>query len=101
MEEKKEDLGENMLLEVGRVCIKKYGRDAGSRAVVVKLIDSSFVGIITSERQKERKCNVRHLEFLNEKIDVNDKALVNKTLGVVPKEQHAEKKGKDSAKVKK
>ena len=80
-----------MLLETGRVCIKKYGRDAGSRAVVTKVLDSGFVSIVTGVRQKERRCNVRHLEFLNEKVDVNDKALVNKTLGVKPKEEHAPK----------
>jgi ribosomal protein L14E/L6E/L27E len=86
-----------MLLETGRVCIKKYGRDAGSRAVVTKVIDSSFVNVITSVRQKERRCNVAHLEFLNEKIDVNDKALVNKTLGIKPKEVHADKKPKETS----
>ncbi|MDE1810606.1 MAG: 50S ribosomal protein L14e [Candidatus Micrarchaeota archaeon] len=76
-----------MLLEQGRVCIKKYGRDAGSRAVITKVIDNSFVNIVTAVRQKERRCNTRHLEFLNEKIDLNDKELLNKTLGVKPKEQ--------------
>lgn len=90
-----------MLLEPGRVCIKKYGRDAGSRAVVVKVIDSGFVNVVTSLRQKERKCNVKHLEFLNEKIDINDKAQINKTLGVTPKEEHPPKKKDTNTKVKK
>ena len=77
----------NMLLEQGRVCIKKYGRDAGSRAVITKVIDNGFVNIVTAVRQSERRCNTRHLEFLNEKIDVNDKEQLNKTLGAKPKEQ--------------
>lgn len=77
-----------MLLETGRVCIKKYGRDAGSRAVVVKVLDGGFVSIVTGVRQKERRCNTKHLEFLNEKVDVNDKAQLNKTIGVKPKEEH-------------
>lgn len=81
-----------MLLEPGRVCIKKYGRDAGSRAVVTKVLSDGFVSIVTTVRQKERKCNTRHLEFLNETVDVNDKAQINKTLGVKPKEEHAPKK---------
>lgn len=86
-----------MLLEQGRVCIKKYGRDAGSRAVVMKVLDKGFVSIVTSVRQKERRCNSRHLEFLNEKIDVNDKAQITKTLGIKPKVEHKskEKKSKD------
>jgi ribosomal protein L14E/L6E/L27E len=86
-----------MLLEPGRVCIKKYGRDAGSRAVVIKVLDGGFVSVVTAARQKERKCNEKHLEFLNEKIDINDKALINKTLGVKLKEEHKprEKTSKD------
>lgn len=77
-----------MLLEPGRVCIKKYGRDAGSRAVIVKVLGNGFVSIMTGTRPKERKCNERHLEFLNEKININDTALVNKTLGVKPRKEH-------------
>jgi ribosomal protein L14E/L6E/L27E len=69
-------------LQVGRVCIKKYGRDAGSRAVVTKIIDDSFVNVITAERQRERRCNVSHLEFLDEVIDTSKKELVSKTLGI-------------------
>jgi len=73
-----------MLLEVGRVCIKKYGRDAGSRAVVTA-VDKNMVKIISADRPKERKCNPSHLEFLNEVIDVKNKELVNKTLGIKEK----------------
>ena len=80
-----------MLLEPGRVCIKKYGRDAGSRAVVTKVLEDGFVNIVTAVRLKERRCNTRHLEFLNEKVDVTDKTQINKTLGVKPKEEHRSK----------
>ena len=83
-----------MLLEPGRVCIKKYGRDAGSRAVVVKVLDNGFVSIMTGVRPKERRCNERHLEFLNEKINIGDAALLNKTLGVRTKKEYP-KRGQD------
>ncbi len=69
------------MLEPGRVCIKKYGRDAGSRAVVTKVLDNGFVNIITAKRKKERRCNTKHLEFLNKTIDISNKELVNKELG--------------------
>lgn len=82
------------LLEQGRVCIKKYGRDAGSRAVITKVLDGGFVNVITAVRHKERRCNARHLEFLNEKIDVSDTAQVNKTLGIKPKEEPRARKAK-------
>lgn len=70
------------MLEIGRVCIKKNGRDAGSRAVVTKVIDSRFVSIVTTTRPKERRCNSSHLEFLAEKIDVSDRVQLNKALGI-------------------
>ena len=75
----------NNILQIGRVCIKKYGRDAGSRAVITKVIDSSFVNVVTAVRPKERRCNVSHLEFLDEVIDTSKNELVNKTLGIEQK----------------
>lgn len=83
------------LIEVGRVCVKKFGRDAGSRAVITKVIDKNFVNIITAERQKERRCNVKHLEFLGEKIDINDKSQLSLALGIElgsSKEEKVDKK---------
>lgn len=82
-----------MLLETGRVCIKKYGRDAGSRAVIVGIEKDGFVKIVSSKRHNERKCNPNHLEFLNEVVDAKNKDLVNKTLGIEPtqKERHSKK----------
>jgi large subunit ribosomal protein L14e len=75
------------LIEVGRVCVKKYGRDAGSRAVVMKVLDNNFVNVVTAVRRKEGRCNANHLEFLKETIDVKDKDLVSKTLGMEEKEE--------------
>lgn len=80
------------LLEEGRVCIKKSGRDAGSKAVVTRIIDERFVSIVTAQRPKERKCNVSHLEFLNEKVDPKDTAQLNKLLGIKEKRQEPTQK---------
>ena len=75
--------GVNMaLIEEGRVCVKKYGRDAGDRAVVTKVIDGSFVNVVTSSRPKERRCNINHLEFLSEKIDPKNKEQLVRTLEI-------------------
>ncbi len=73
------------LLEVGRVCIKKYGRDAGSKAVITGVMGNGFVKVITTKRSRERQCNPSHLEFLADKVDVKDKAAIDKVLGVKPK----------------
>lgn len=70
------------MLQEGRVCIKRYGRDAGSRAVVTKVIDDNFVMITTAKRRKERRCNAKHLEFLNMTVDTHSKEAVDKELGV-------------------
>ena len=43
------------LIEEGRVCIKKNGRDAGSKAAITKIVDSKFVMVVTGIRPKERK----------------------------------------------
>ena len=70
------------LVEIGRVCIKKLGRDAGNKAVITKVIDANFVGVVTTSRPKERKANVRHLEFLAEKVDPSNKEQIAKVLEV-------------------
>ncbi len=72
-----------MLLEAGRVCIKKYGRDAGSRAVITSIGSDGFAMVLTAARyKKERRCNPSHLEFLNETVDVKNNEAVLKALGV-------------------
>ena len=71
------------------MCIKKYGRDAGSRAVIMAVEKGGFVKIMTAKRPAERRCNTSHLEFLNEKVDVKNREQINKALGIPerPKQQ--------------
>ena len=71
------------------MCVKKLGRDAGDKAVVTKVIDKNFVMIMSHSRPKERKCNVKHLEFLNEKADVKNRASIDTLLELQPKKAHA------------
>ena len=70
------------LIEEGRICIKKNGRDAGSKAAITRIIDQNFVMVVTSVRTRERKCNINHLEFLSEKIDLKNKAQLAKSLDI-------------------
>jgi ribosomal protein L14E/L6E/L27E len=70
------------LVEVGRVCVKKFGRDAGKRAVITKVVNANFVNVVTAVRLKERRCNVKHLEFLSEKVDAGSKEQVAKALEI-------------------
>ena len=50
-------------IQVGRVCIKTKGRDAGLKVVVTKLVDDNYVMISSPVRKKgDRKCAIAHLE---------------------------------------
>jgi large subunit ribosomal protein L14e len=48
------------MMDVGRVCIKIAGRDAGETAVVIEKIDDNFVLVNGNVRRK--RCNIKHLE---------------------------------------
>jgi len=77
--------------EVGRVCVKTSGREAGSKCVVVDVVDKNFV-LITGPKEvsgvKRRKVNVKHLEPTKEVIQIKKGAIdpeVAKALGKTPK----------------
>ncbi|RLG55185.1 MAG: 50S ribosomal protein L14e, partial [Candidatus Hydrothermarchaeota archaeon] len=48
-------------IEIGRVCVKTAGREAGKRCVIVDIIDKNFVLVDGPEVQR-RRCNIKHLE---------------------------------------
>jgi large subunit ribosomal protein L14e len=54
-----------MTLEIGRICMKIAGREAGKYCVILKKMDDNFV-LITGPniltQVKRRRCNVEHLE---------------------------------------
>ncbi len=52
-----------MVLEIGRVCVKLNGREAGRKCVVVDIIDQNFV--IIDGDVKRRRVNIKHLEPTN------------------------------------
>ncbi len=60
------------MIEVGRLCVKTAGRDAGLKCVVVEVLDKNFV--LIDGQTRRRKCNILHLEPLDEKIDINPDA---------------------------
>jgi large subunit ribosomal protein L14e len=60
-------------IEVGRICVKLLGREAGRKCVVVDLTDKSFV-LITGPKEvtgvKRRRANINHIEPLQETLDI-------------------------------
>jgi large subunit ribosomal protein L14e len=61
-------------MEIGRICIKTLGREAGKKCVLVDLVDKNFV-LITGPKTvtgiKRRRANINHLEITQETIDIN------------------------------
>lgn len=66
-----------MPLEVGRVCLKVAGREAGKYCVVLKKIDDNFV-LVTGPKLltgvRRRRCNVEHLEALPYVLEIKEDA---------------------------
>lgn len=48
------------MIEIGRVCIKTAGRDAGLKCVVIDIVDNKIV--LIDGQTRRRKCNITHLE---------------------------------------
>lgn len=57
------------MIEIGRICVKLAGRDAGREAVVVDILDGNYV--LVDGNVRRRKCNILHLEPTSQKIEIN------------------------------
>ena len=61
------------LVEVGRICVKTHGREAGKKCVVVERVDKNFV-LVTGPPEvsgiRRRRSNVDHLNPTKKKIDI-------------------------------
>ena len=60
-------------IEVGRICVKIAGREAGKKCVIVDVVDKNFV-LVTGPRKvsgvKRRRVNVSHIEPIQTRIDI-------------------------------
>jgi len=93
------------MIDVGRICVKLCGRDAGKKCVVVEVIDNNYVLIDGDVRR--RKCNMKHLEPLDKVVKISkgtDHSVVVsefKKLGIELKESKAKEKKERPKKVRK
>lgn len=60
------------IFEVGRLCVKIAGRDAGRTCVVVEAVGNGYVIVDGDVRRK--KVNIKHLEPLDKTVSVKAKA---------------------------
>lgn len=61
-------------IEIGRICVKLSGREAGRKCVVVDVIDKNFVlvtGPFKLSGVKRRRVNVNHVEPTEAKVNVS------------------------------
>jgi len=60
-------------IEVGKICVKIAGREAGKKCIVVDVIDKNFL-LITGPKQvngvKRRRVNVSHVEPTDKKVNI-------------------------------
>ena len=60
-------------IEVGRICVKIKGREAGRRCVILDMIDKNFV-LITGPKNvtgiRRRRVNINHLKPTEEVIKI-------------------------------
>ena len=64
-------------MDVGRICVKLTGREAGSRCVIVDVVDRNYV-IVTGPLEvtgvRRRRVNMSHLQPLDEVIEISRNA---------------------------
>ena len=60
------------MFEIGRICVKIAGRDAGQKCVIVEVLDDQYV--VVDGMTRRRKCNKVHLEPMNETLNISAKA---------------------------
>ncbi len=58
-----------MVMEIGRVCVKLAGHEAGKRCVIVDVLDSNYV-VVSGAGVKRKRCNIAHLEPTDKKLDI-------------------------------
>ena len=61
------------IIEVGRICVKLYGREAGRKCIIVDSVDKNFV-LVTGPKEvtgvRRRRTNIKHIEPTPIKIDI-------------------------------
>ena len=60
-------------IEVGRICVKTRGREAGKLCVIVDVIDKNFV-LVTGPKEitgvRRRRANINHLKLTEKKVKI-------------------------------
>ncbi len=64
------------IMDIGRICVKTYGREAGRKCIIVERDDDDNYVIITGPKSltgvRRRRCNIRHLEPTRKVIEIDE-----------------------------
>ncbi len=84
------------MFDVGRICMKTAGREAGKFCVIVDVMEGGFV-MVTGPKAvthvKRRKCNVEHLEPTPDSIKIQKNASDDDVIGAYKKHGLFDKMG--------
>ncbi|MGF3555032.1 MAG: 50S ribosomal protein L14e [Thermoplasmatota archaeon] len=89
------------MMEVGRLCMKIAGRDAGKYGIITDIINEKFV--MLDGQVRRRKVNINHIEplpkVLNIKKNASHEEVVEalKGIGIVVEKKVVEKKTEKSS----
>src|SRR3989338_9919311 len=53
---------------IGRLCTKLAGRESGRTAIIVEVLEGSFV--VIDGQVKRRRCNLQHLELFPQQFEI-------------------------------
>jgi len=60
-------------IDVGKICVKLVGREAGKKCVIVDVVDKNFI-LVTGPKKlngvKRRRVNVNHVEITERKVNI-------------------------------
>ncbi len=60
-------------VEIGRICVKTAGRDAGKKCVIVDIMDKSFI-LVTGPKAvtgiKRKRANMNHIMVTEDKLEL-------------------------------
>ncbi len=93
-------------MKIGQVCVKIAGREANKKCIIVDILNDSFV--LIDGNVKRKKCNIKHLEPLDEVLKISKNASTSKVheamkkakIEIIPKKQKKVKVAKEPEKVK-
>lgn len=93
------------MYEIGRLCVKIAGRDAGMKCIIIDVVDEH--NVLIDGQTRRRKCNIRHLEPVDQVVKVTKNApkteiiRLFKTLNIDVKETKPKKKAEKPKKSRK